>query len=143
MVPMQLPAWDQAGLALAHAARAPWLDNVLVVVTWLGSLAVLLPPVGTGSGAGASAGAAAAAGAAARAGALDGGVGRYLRLDGGPAPATAAQLAGLLAGGAGSGGQLGGLEGSSSEQQQQSETAAPPQKRAKKVDAFGDFSGWS
>jgi undecaprenyl-diphosphatase len=43
MVPMQLPAWDQAGLALAHAARAPWLDSVFVVVTWLGSLAVLLP----------------------------------------------------------------------------------------------------
>jgi membrane-associated phospholipid phosphatase len=43
MAPTQLPAWDQAGLALAHAARAPWLDSVFVVVTWLGSLAVLLP----------------------------------------------------------------------------------------------------
>ncbi len=35
--------WDRAGLALAHALRAPWLDSVFVVVTWLGSLAVLLP----------------------------------------------------------------------------------------------------
>jgi membrane-associated phospholipid phosphatase len=43
MDPTQLPAWDQAGLALAHAARAPWLDSLFVVVTWLGSLAVLLP----------------------------------------------------------------------------------------------------
>lgn len=43
MAPTQLPPWDQAGLALAHAARAPWLDSVFVVVTWLGSLAVLLP----------------------------------------------------------------------------------------------------
>ena len=43
MDPTQLPAWDQAGLALAHAARVPWLDGVFVVVTWLGSLAVLLP----------------------------------------------------------------------------------------------------
>ena len=39
----QLSAWDQAGLALAHAARAPWLDAVFVAITWLGSLAVLLP----------------------------------------------------------------------------------------------------
>jgi len=39
----QLSAWDQAGLALAHAARAPWLDAVFAAVTWLGSLAVLLP----------------------------------------------------------------------------------------------------
>lgn len=36
-------AWDYAGLALAHAARHPWLDGMFVVVTWLGSLAVLLP----------------------------------------------------------------------------------------------------
>jgi undecaprenyl-diphosphatase len=43
MAPTELPAWDQAGLALAHAARVPWLDSVFVVVTWLGSLAVLLP----------------------------------------------------------------------------------------------------
>ena len=35
--------WDHAGLALAHAARTPWLDGVFVVVTWFGSLAVLLP----------------------------------------------------------------------------------------------------
>ncbi len=39
----QLPAWDQAGLALAHAVRVPWLDGVFLVVTWSGSLAVLLP----------------------------------------------------------------------------------------------------
>ena len=39
----QLLAWDQAGLALADAARVPWLDAVFVVVTWFGSLAVLLP----------------------------------------------------------------------------------------------------
>lgn len=43
MDPAQLPAWDQAGLALAHAARVPWLDGVFLVVTWFGSLAVLLP----------------------------------------------------------------------------------------------------
>ena len=43
MDPTQLPGWDQAGLALAHAARAPWLDAVVAAVTWLGSLAVLLP----------------------------------------------------------------------------------------------------
>jgi undecaprenyl-diphosphatase len=43
MDPWQLLAWDRAGLALAHAARAPWLDVVFAVVTWLGSLAVLLP----------------------------------------------------------------------------------------------------
>ncbi len=43
MAPTQLLAWDQAGLALAHAARAPWLDSVFLVVTWLGSLLVLLP----------------------------------------------------------------------------------------------------
>lgn len=35
--------WDHAGLALAHAARAPWLDGLFYAVTWLGSLAVLLP----------------------------------------------------------------------------------------------------
>jgi len=36
-------SWDYAGLALAHAARTPWLDILFVAVTWLGSLAVLLP----------------------------------------------------------------------------------------------------
>jgi membrane-associated phospholipid phosphatase len=36
-------SWDHAGLALAHAAQAPWLDNLFAAVTWLGSLAVLLP----------------------------------------------------------------------------------------------------
>jgi hypothetical protein len=35
--------WDQAGLALGHAARAPWLDSLFAALTWLGSLAVLLP----------------------------------------------------------------------------------------------------
>lgn len=43
MDPTRLLAWDQAGLALAHAARAPWLDGVFAVFTWFGSLAVLLP----------------------------------------------------------------------------------------------------
>jgi undecaprenyl-diphosphatase len=43
MDPTRILAWDQAGLALAHAARAPWLDSLFVVVTWFGSLAVLLP----------------------------------------------------------------------------------------------------
>ncbi|MDP1607611.1 MAG: phosphatase PAP2 family protein [Rhodocyclaceae bacterium] len=35
--------WDHAGLTFAHAARAPWLDVLFTTVTWLGSLAVLLP----------------------------------------------------------------------------------------------------
>lgn len=39
----RLPDWDHAGLALAHAARTPWLDSLFATVTWLGSLAVLLP----------------------------------------------------------------------------------------------------
>ncbi|NJD35908.1 MAG: phosphatase PAP2 family protein [Betaproteobacteria bacterium] len=39
----QLLDWDHAGLALAHAARAPWLDGLFFSATWLGSLAVLLP----------------------------------------------------------------------------------------------------
>ena len=43
MDPTRLLAWDQAGLALAHAARALWLDSLFVVVTWFGSLALLLP----------------------------------------------------------------------------------------------------
>ena len=38
-------SWDHAGLALAHAVRTPWLDGVFAAVTWLGSLAVLLPLV--------------------------------------------------------------------------------------------------
>lgn len=43
MDPTQLLAWDHAGLTLAHAARAPWLDSLFLPLTWLGSLAVLLP----------------------------------------------------------------------------------------------------
>jgi undecaprenyl-diphosphatase len=43
MEPTRLLDWDHAGLALAHAARAPWLDSLFAAVTWLGSLAVLLP----------------------------------------------------------------------------------------------------
>jgi undecaprenyl-diphosphatase len=43
MDPTGLLGWDQAGLTFAHAARAPWLDRLFVVVTWFGSLAVLLP----------------------------------------------------------------------------------------------------
>ncbi len=35
--------WDFAGLAMADAARAPWLDSFFLAITWLGSLAVLLP----------------------------------------------------------------------------------------------------
>jgi len=35
--------WDHAGLILADAARAPWLDSFFLAITWLGSLAVLLP----------------------------------------------------------------------------------------------------
>lgn len=35
--------WDAAGLALLHSVRVPWLDSLFVVVTWLGSLVVLLP----------------------------------------------------------------------------------------------------
>ena len=36
-------SWDNAGLALAHAALTPWLDSLFAGLTWLGSLAVLLP----------------------------------------------------------------------------------------------------
>ncbi len=36
-------SWDYIGLALAHEARAPWLDSFFLAITWLGSLAVLLP----------------------------------------------------------------------------------------------------
>ena len=43
MEPTLLMDWDHAGLALAHAARVPWLDALFTAVTWLGSLAVLLP----------------------------------------------------------------------------------------------------
>ena len=43
MEPTRLLDWDHAGLALAHAARAPWLDSLFAAATWLGSLAVLLP----------------------------------------------------------------------------------------------------
>lgn len=39
----QTLAWDQAGLAFAHAARVPWLDSVFLVLSWFGSLTVLLP----------------------------------------------------------------------------------------------------
>ncbi|HQQ74041.1 MAG TPA: phosphatase PAP2 family protein [Pseudomonadales bacterium] len=35
--------WDYAVLALADAARAPWLDSFFLAITSLGSLAVLLP----------------------------------------------------------------------------------------------------
>ncbi len=35
--------WDYAGLALANGVRAPWLDSFFMALTWLGSLAVLLP----------------------------------------------------------------------------------------------------
>lgn len=38
-----VPGIDAAGLALADAWRTPWLDGVARVLTWLGSLAVLLP----------------------------------------------------------------------------------------------------
>jgi membrane-associated phospholipid phosphatase len=41
--PTRLLDWDHFGLALAHAARTPWLDASFAVLTWLGSLAVLLP----------------------------------------------------------------------------------------------------
>lgn len=35
--------WDHAGLAIAYALRSPWLDSFFLAITWLGSLAVLLP----------------------------------------------------------------------------------------------------
>jgi membrane-associated phospholipid phosphatase len=41
--PARILDWDYSGLALAHAARAPWLDSLFAAATWLGSLAVLLP----------------------------------------------------------------------------------------------------
>lgn len=43
MQPTLPVGWDHAGLAFAHAARVPWLDILFTAVTWLGSLAVLLP----------------------------------------------------------------------------------------------------
>lgn len=36
-------SWDAGGLALLHSMRAGWLDSLFRAVTWLGSLAVLLP----------------------------------------------------------------------------------------------------
>ena len=36
-------SWDHAGLVLAHTARTPLFDSLFTAVTWLGSLAVLLP----------------------------------------------------------------------------------------------------
>ena len=38
-----LTAWDHTGLALLHTMRAGWLDSLFLALTWLGSLAVLLP----------------------------------------------------------------------------------------------------
>ena len=35
--------WDFVGLAMADAVRSPWLDSFFLAITWLGSLAVLLP----------------------------------------------------------------------------------------------------
>lgn len=39
----EVPAFDAAALAFAHAWRQPALDAVFAAITWLGSLAVLLP----------------------------------------------------------------------------------------------------
>lgn len=36
-------SWDAGGLALLNSMRAGWLDSLFAAVTWLGSLAVLLP----------------------------------------------------------------------------------------------------
>lgn len=36
-------SWDAAGLALLHSVRIDWLDSLFLALTWLGSLAVLLP----------------------------------------------------------------------------------------------------
>ncbi len=36
-------SWDAAGLSLFHSLRAGWLDSLFPVLTWLGSLVVLLP----------------------------------------------------------------------------------------------------
>ncbi len=43
METLQVASWDHAGLAIAHALRSPWLDSFFLAITWLGSLAVLLP----------------------------------------------------------------------------------------------------
>ena len=40
-----IPAFDRQGLVLANAWRSPWLDAAFPVLTWFGSLAVLLPLV--------------------------------------------------------------------------------------------------
>lgn len=37
--------FDRGGLILANAWRSPWLDRVLLSLTWLGSLLILLPLV--------------------------------------------------------------------------------------------------
>lgn len=41
--PCAVPAFDAAGLAAANAWRTGWLDRGFMIVTWLGSLYVLLP----------------------------------------------------------------------------------------------------
>jgi membrane-associated phospholipid phosphatase len=38
-----LTTWDHTGLALLHSMRAGWLDSLFLALTWLGSLALLLP----------------------------------------------------------------------------------------------------
>jgi membrane-associated phospholipid phosphatase len=43
-----IPAFDREGLTLAHAWRSPWLDTVFPILTWLGSMMVLLPLVVVG-----------------------------------------------------------------------------------------------
>lgn len=41
--PCAVPAFDVAGLAAANAWRTGWLDRGFMILTWLGSLYVLLP----------------------------------------------------------------------------------------------------
>lgn len=41
--PCAVPAFDAAGLAAANAWRTGWLDRGFMILTWLGSLYVLLP----------------------------------------------------------------------------------------------------
>lgn len=41
--PCAVPALDAAGLAAANAWRSGWLDRGFMILTWLGSLYVLLP----------------------------------------------------------------------------------------------------
>ncbi|MBK6637471.1 MAG: phosphatase PAP2 family protein [Rhodocyclaceae bacterium] len=43
MIATQLLAADIAVLSLADAVRTPWLDGMFALVTWFGSLVVLLP----------------------------------------------------------------------------------------------------